>query len=767
MFTSRWRWNAGRSLALPRFSGGRRVPTPLQRMRAEDLLAAVFPDQVACQDNRAGPVEIPDHPLVRQTMQDCLHEAMDLEGLRQVLAGIEGGAIKTLALDTVAPSPASHEILNANPYAFLDDAPLEERRARAVSLRRTDPDLARGIGALDPQVVQQVREQAWPEVRDPDELHDALLQLTLIPLEELGPWGEHLPMLLQGGRAARVSWQTGAEAPAGGIPRETRAEAPRRGVVAAERIPRLLQALPQARIEPELEPPPLGPSEAKLLEQVRGMTALVQGWMECSGPTTSRALADRLGLAERDVHGGLLQLETEGQVLRGHFSGEASPQELEWCDRRLLARMHRMTIGKLRREIQSVPPADFIRYLLHWQWVQPGKQLSGSEGLLRIIRQLQGLELPAPAWEREVLPARLTDYRPSDLEALCLSGQVVWGRLSPRTALRPEEEEPQGQAGRSNGEDASEPPTPRRPRRLAPPTRSAPIGFALREDLPDLLEPWDSRAAVRGNLSGLAREVLGFLEREGASFQDDIQRGTGQLPAQVEEGLWELAASGLVTADGLADLRSLLLPARQRNRARRRWGRAGDSLRGPVGPRGRWALLGKNAGGAQIDSAAQEKAGQPADAKAGGYAPAAVDQRTRAETFACQLLLRYGVMVRELLARESQAPPWRELVRVYRSMEARGEIRGGRFVDGLVGEQYALPEAVDLLRRVRRLSGEPKRVVVSAADPLNLVGILTPGKRVSPLSALYILYENGVPTAAEELGALRRHEPALGAPVAG
>ena len=732
MFANRWRWNAGRSLALPRFSGGRRVPTPLQRMRAEDLLAAVFPAQVACQDNRAGPVEIPDHPLVRQTMQDCLHEAMDLEGLRQVLAGIERGSIKTLALDTVAPSPASHEILNANPYAFLDDAPLEERRARAVSLRRTDPDLARGIGALDPQVVQQVRALAWPEVRDPDELHDALLQLTLIPLEELGSWGEHLSALLQSGRAARVSWQAGAEAPqdgevsAGRTPRE--AEALRQGVVAAERVPRLLQALPQGRIEPELKPPLLGPSEAKLLEQVRGMTALVQGWMECSGPTTSGALADRLGLAERDVHVVLLQLETEGQVLRGHFGGEASALELEWCDRRLLARMHRMTIGKLRREIQSGSPADFIRYLLHWQWVQPGTQLSGSEGLLRIIRQLQGLELPAPAWEREVLPARLTDYRPSDLEALCLSGQVVWGRLSPRTAMRPDEEEP-------------------RPRRLAPPTRSAPIGFALREDLPNLLEPWESRVVVRGNLSGLAHEVLRFLEREGASFQDDIQRGTGQLPTQVEEGLWELAASGLVTADGLADLRALLLPARQRDQARRRWGRAGDSLRGLVGPRGRWALLGRKSASAEADQEA--------------------DRLARVAAFARQLLLRYGVMVRELLAREAQAPPWRELVRVYRSMEARGEIRGGRFVDGLVGEQYALPEAVDLLRRVRRLSGEPERLVVSAADPLNLVGILTPGRRVSPLSGLYILYENGVPTAADELGALRRHELALSAAAAG
>jgi ATP-dependent Lhr-like helicase len=384
-----------------------------------------------------------------------------------------------------------------------------------------------------------------------------------------------------------------------------------------------------------------------------------------------------------------------------------------------------MTIGKLRREIQSVPAADLIRYLLHWQWVQPGTQLSGPEGLLRVIRQLQGLELPAPAWERDVLPARLTDYRPSDLEALCLSGQVVWGRLSPRTAIRPDEEEP-------------------RPRRLAPPTRSAPIGFALREDLPNLLEPWESRVVVRGNLSGLAHEVLRFLEREGASFQDDIQRGTGQLPTQVEEGLWELAASGLVTADGLADLRSLLLPPRQRDQARRRWGRAGDSLRGPVGPRGRWALLGRNSASAEADQEA--------------------DRLARVAAFARQLLLRYGVVLRELLAREPQAPPWRELVRVYRTLEARGEIRGGRFVDGLIGEQYALPEAVDLLRRVRRMTGEVDRVMISAADPLNLVGILTPGKRVSPLSGLHILYERGVPVEVGERGQLMRHTGQVAVP---
>jgi ATP-dependent Lhr-like helicase len=782
MFANRWRWNASRSLALPRFSGGRRVPMPLQRMRAEDLLAAVFPDQVACQDNRAGPVQIPDHPLVQQTMHDCLHEAMDLEGLRRVLADIESGAIEVQAVDTVAPSPASHEILNANPYAFLDDAPLEERRARAVSLRRTDPDLARGIGALDSQVLQEVRAQAWPEVRDEDELHDALLQLTLVPEEELGAWREYLPGLLQAERAAWVSWEAAVGVSQAGTKSGGRdaggAGALRRGVVAAERIPRLLQVIPAARIEPALEVPPLGPSETQLLEQVRGATAMVQGWMECIGPAAAESLAERLGLTAADVQAALLQLEAEGQVLRGQFT--AAARELEWCDRRLLARMHRLTIGKLRREIQSVPAADLIRFLLHWQWVQPGAQLSGPEGLLRVIRQLQGLELPAPAWEREILPVRLSDYKPSDLEALCLAGQVVWGRLSGRetptdgqpgdSAATSQIAEPAGLAARQlleagemdpeAGEIHPESGGRRRPRRLAAPTRSAPIGFALREDLPTLLEPWEQRSGVRDNLSGPARQVLAYLESQGASFLEDIRRGTGQLPGQAQDALWELAASGLVTADGLADLRALLLPASQRDQIRRQRSRKGGALPLTVGPRGRWALLGRNAG----QSAPQEHGERQPAGSGAARSGALPDPHARVESFARQLLLRYGVVLRELLAREPQAPPWRELVRVYRTLEARGEIRGGRFVDGLIGEQYALPEAVDLLRRVRRTPDAVEQVAVSAADPLNLVGILTPGKRVSPLSGLYILYERGVPIAIDELGPLRRRAVPLGAP---
>ncbi|HEY4666095.1 MAG TPA: DEAD/DEAH box helicase [Anaerolineales bacterium] len=683
MFTNRWRWNATRALALLRFSGGRKVPMAIQRMRAEDLLAAVFPAQVMCQDNRAGPVEVPDHPLVNQTIRDCLHEAMDLEGLREILLAIERGEIATIALDTTAPSPISHEILNANPYAFLDDAPLEERRARAVALRRTDPDLARGIGALDPEAIDQVRAQAWPDVRDPDELHDALLNLVIMPLEEAAGWSELAERLVDSGRAIRATWSVGG--------------ADRAAWVAAERIVLLREVIPSIRFEPEIQIPDPNPRERGWIERGEVPRLIVQGWLECIGPTTAAGLARRLGLPLAEVEIGLAQLEGAGIVLRGQFTPHAAGDEPEWCDRRLLARIHRRTINKLRREIQTVSASDFIRFLLRWQHVFPGTQLQGQEGVLHAIRQLQGLELPAPAWEHDLLPARVEPYSPADLEGLCLAGIIAWGRLR----LNESEQEP----------------TLRRP------TRSAPLSFVVREELPYWIEPFPAGTELRSQLSPVAADVLNTLERVGASFQSDLQRATGHLGAQVEGALWELVANGLVTGDGLAGLRSLLRPADLRRRAAR-----ARSRRPGFGPLGRWAVLRRESAGTESEIA--------------GLA-------------ARQLLRRYGVVIRELLARETRIPTWRALLRVYREMEARGEIRGGRFVDGFVGEQFALPEAVDELRRVRRNSQPEPVVMVSAADPLNLIGILTPGSRVSPHSNQVILYERGVPVDVGELGAVR------------
>jgi ATP-dependent Lhr-like helicase len=696
MFGTRWRWNATRALALLRHTGGKKVPMPIQRMRAEDLLAAVFPAQVACGDNHAGPIEPPAHPLVDETLANCLHEAMDADGLRAVLNGIESGAIRTVAVETPAPSPMSHEILNANPYAYLDDAPLEERRARAVALRRTDPDLAAGIGALDPAAIDEVRGQAWPDVRDADELHDALLSLVVLPAEDAQAWWALVEQLRADGRVATLHWH------ADGRPREA--------LVPIERLAAARAALPGARVEYGTAAPNAA-LEGEPTDEERALVAVVRGWLECLGPVTAAALAARLGLATGAVTGALARLEAEGIVLQGRYTPGAAA--VEWCERRLLARIHRLTIGHLRREIDPVQPSDFLRYLFRWQHLAPGTQLHRRDGVAAVVTQLHGLELPAPAWEHTVLPGRVDAYDPGLLDELCLAGVVAWGRFSPR-----------GDASDEAAEDGAE----RGPRRRrAAPTRVAPLALALRDELTPLLAPHP--ACLPHGLSHAARAVAEHLGIEGASFIGDIARATGLLPTGAEDALWELVARGLVTGDGFAGLRALLAPA-EKPRPERRL----RALRGGRAPRralpiGRWALL-----------------------RAPRTPPSAEEL---AESAARRLLRRYGVVVRELLARETLVPPWRVLLGVYRRMEARGEIRGGRFVAGLVGEQFALPEAVEALRATRREDDHGQFVLVGAADPLNLVGILTPGPRVSPLSGQVVAFERGVPIEIGELGAVR------------
>jgi ATP-dependent Lhr-like helicase len=710
MFGTRWRWNATRALALLRMSGGRRVPMPLQRMRADDLLAAVFPAQVACQDNNPGPITPPEHPLVNETLDDCFTEAMDVAGLRTLIGGLERGEFRTVAVDTPVPSPMSHEILNANPYAFLDDAPLEERRARAVSLRRVDVDLAKGVGALDQAAIDEVRAQAWPDVRDADELHDTLLSLVLVPSKELGDWHQWLPELTATGRVFRVNWKSeiGNWKTEAGNWNENREE----GYGAAERVGIVRAALPAARIEPEIRAVPPREPEGSLTEE-DGVRRIVQGWMEVVGPTTVPALAGRVGMPPRRVEVAMLALEAGGVVLRGRFTPGTDAEVVEWCDRRLLARIHRLTIGRLRREIEPVPAADFSRFLFRWQNVHPGSQLHGREGIVQVIGMLQGLELPAPAWERNVLPARVARYNPADLEQLCLSGVVAWGRLG----LREEAPEEDGM----------------RQRRLAP-TRSAALGLVLREDLPHLLEPGTVGPEEMVGLSSTARAVLRHLQARGASFLMEIAKAVGALESQTEEALWELVARGLVTGDGIAGLRMLLAKGETKREPHRRF-RAirGGLARARHVPVGRWSLL-----------------RQPGDATRSREAGSATD-----EAFARQLLRRYGVIFRDLLARETRAPSWRTLLGIYWRLEARGEIRGGRFVQGFTGEQFALPEAVEALRAVRRKRDGQESIVVAAADPLNLVGILTPGGRVSPLSGQAILYVDGVPAKIGEPFTLR------------
>jgi ATP-dependent helicase Lhr and Lhr-like helicase len=691
MFANRWRWNVTRALAVLRQEGGRRVPIALQRMRSDDLMAAVFPEQVACGDNHAGPIIPPDHPLVHETIGNCLREAMDVDGLRAILEQIERGDIQTVAVETPAPSQMSHEILNANPYAFLDDAPLEERRARAVSLRRAVPELAGNLGKLDPAAVEEVRAQAWPDIRTPDELHDLLLTVGLLPAFEAGPWKAMADALVDAGRAAV------AERIVDGHPHAA--------YVAAERLPWLTALGCEVLFEPALSVPSGVPRE------VGGQTAaqaIVRGWMECLGPVTAAALSLRLGLPRKVVDQALVLLEASGGILRGRFTEEAAG-DTEWCDRRLLSRIHRLTLGRLRREIEPVSPATFMRFLFRWQHLHPGTQLHGRAGLLEVIQQLQGLELPATAWEDQVLPARVRSYDPMDLEQLCLSGHVAWGRLRPAR-----DDLDTGDAGR------------RRVRRTL--TRQAPLAFVLREALPAFVELLGGNETA-GDLSGTAADVYEVLRRRGASFLADIARTVRLLPAQVEGALWELVARGLVTGDGIAGLRYLL---RRESRHRGRRGGARDM------PLGRWSLWRTDLSDPLPPS------------------------EERLQVVARQLLRRYGVVFREALARETQAPPWRSLLTVYRRQEASGEIRGGRFVDGVIGEQYALPGAVEALRAIRRQDAGGETALVPAADPLNLAGILTPGPRVPVSSGHLIVYRDGLPVTSGPLGAVRSHlQPAV------
>ncbi|HXG32586.1 MAG TPA: DEAD/DEAH box helicase [Bryobacteraceae bacterium] len=661
MFTVRWRWNASRALAVLRFAGGRKVPPPVQRMRADDLLAAVFPDQAACAENLAGDIRIPDHPLVKETIRDCLEEAMDLSGLRELLTAIQRGDIRTVAVDTAEPSVFCHEILNANPYAFLDDAPLEERRARAVQLRRTLPDeLAAGAGALDREIIAQVAADVWPVVRDAEELHDALL--TLIVLPPSPEWSDFFEELRRQRRAAVL--RTAGHAL----------------WVAAERLELARRLWPEAEVTPLL---PAVPGEVPDAREDCAAVVL-RGWFESSGPLQASELAERLAMDSELVAQALARLEGAGLILRGRFTGRS--EQIEWCDRRILARIHRLTLGKLRREIEPVSAADYLRFLVRWQHVAPGTKLHRVAGLVEAIRQLQGFEIPAAAWEAHVLPARVAQYKPEFLDRLCLSGEVMWGRLSEHPVLE-----------RDNG-------AARRVR----PTRAAPVSLFLREEADVLVTGHTVRPEA---LSHPAREVLETLERRGACFFGEIQRATGRLASEVEDALWELVAAGLVTADGFENLRALLDPKRRRGEGRGRHAR-------PRHAGGRWALL-RAASGAR-----------------------------NTEALARQFLRRWGVVLRELLVRETLAPPWRELSAVYRRMEARGELRGGRFVDGFPGEQFALPEAVEALRAVRRAEKNGEVVTLSAADPLNLLGIVLPGPRVHTLSGELIRLRDGVPIAA-------------------
>jgi ATP-dependent Lhr-like helicase len=694
LFNVRWRWNATTALALPRFAGGRKVAPQLMRMKSDDMLASVFPDQAACLENIVGERELPSHPLVDQTLDDCLHEAMDSEGWLALLRRMEAGEVRLLARDLPAPSPLAMEILNARPYAFLDDAPLEERRTQAVLSRRwTDPASTDDLGALDPGAIDAVAQEAWPRVRNSDEMHEALVARACITHAEAlanEGWHDWLAQLAAGGRATFLH-RDGA------------------GFwVALERLACVQAAYPDAIATPALVIPErftgngdeAWTRDAALVEILRARLA---GF----GPLPVDAIAAALALPESTVTIALAQLEAEGYVMRGRFTPGASTEE--WCERHLLARIHRYTIRSLRREIEPVERQDFMRFLFEWQHLAEDTRLQGSDALAEVLTQLEGYEAAAGAWESELLVARIKDYSLLWLDDLCRAGRIVWTRVG-------------APASASGG-----------------PVRGTPLVLLPRRQL----GLWHALPAVSAEVevSSRATRVLAALRSHGAMFFDELAHDARLLGAELEDALGELVATGLVNADSYAGLRAMLVPANKRNTMDRRRRRGGGPT---LEEAGRWALVRRAEGVTIIEKGGE--AGSRTAAPAPGRRPRT--EPATLEHIAMTLLRRYGVMFWHLLEREAAwMPAWRELLPVYHRLEARGEVRGGRFVAGLSGEQFALPEAIPLLRAMRRRPPDGALVLVSGVDPLNLAGTLLPGDKVPALAGNRLLFRDGTPVA--------------------
>ncbi|HET7791834.1 MAG TPA: ATP-dependent DNA helicase, partial [Rhizobacter sp.] len=716
LFGVRWRWNATVALALPRFAGGRKVAPQLQRMKSEDLLAAVFPDQVACAENLAGPREVPEHPLVAQTLHDCLYEAMDAEGWLQLLRRMESGEVTVLARDLPGPSPLAAEALTARPYAYLDDAPIEERRAQAVQGRRyTDPESPDDLGQLDAEAIAGVREEAWPSPRHADEMHEALTALGVVTHEEAlrnEGWTSWLDELAQVGRATllspqplRLRYRSPAQALPGFDPRSGPCPEPVEGSaraegdspaglwVAAERLAPVSALYPEATLQPAIEAPA---EYAQVPNRDDALTELLRSRLSGLGPVTVAELARQLQLPDSEIELGLLHLQREGSVMQGRFT--PGTPHTEWCERHLLARIHRYTLKRLRREIEPVEPRDFVRFLFEWQHVSPGSRVSGPEALAGVLSQLEGYEAPAAMWEAELLPARVKDYSSAWLDDLCTAGRTLWTRLRPMAS-----------EGRSGSASLRTTPILLLPRRSAAQwSRLAP-------------PPGDDAA-----LGSRTQRVAAYLAEHGASFFDEIAQGAHLLRAELEDALSELVVRGRVNCDSYAGLRALLVPAAKRATAHSRHRRR-VALFG-VEDAGRWTLI------------------RGSNAAAGAEAEAL-------EHVARTLLRRYGVVSWRVLEREAAwLPPWRELVRVYRRLEARGEIRGGRFIAGQSGEQFALPDAIALMRQVRRQPADESLVCLAATDPANLLGTVLPGPKLARVAGSRVLYRAGLAVATSVAG---------------
>ncbi len=678
IFGTRFRWNATRALQLERQRNGERVPPPLQRARSDDLLASVFPAQVGCQDNHGGgDVELPDHPLVKEAMHDCLHEAMDVDGLKAVLQRLRDGSLATLAIDVPEPSLFAHQHLNSAPYTYLDDAPLEERRARTVALRHGQrPEDVAAFGALDADAIAQVVADAAPFARDPLEALDALVQLVV--MEEV----PHFDALVATHRAAFV--RVGERA----------------FCIARERLAAVKALYPDGVVSPAIE---ALPGESAIDNEAATLLC-VRGHMDIAGPILPSVLATRLALPESRVLTALAQLENQGTVLRGRFSPGVTGEE--FCDRRLLQRIHRLTVGRLRQEIAPLSGQDFMRFLLRWHHLDgatPHLQPRGRAGIRWAIERLEGWLAPAATWEHHLLKPRVQGYEDALLSELCLGGEVVWGRMTD-----PQKREPGPKRGAVvDAALASNTLAEEEVARRAP-TRISAMTFARRSELDWLLAA--SGAAEEPELPADVSEgvaaVWKTLRRRGASFASELATMTGASDAATEEALWDLLCRGLVSADDVGNLRLLCAPQKRREQKKRK-----------RTSQGRWSIL----------------------APAGTYASEALAERA-----ALLYLQRYGIVFRDVCVREPTAPRWRELLFCYRRMEARGEVRGGRFVSEVVGEQFALPEAVDAARAIRREPVSGRKVVISGVDPLNLTTVITSSVRVPRLLGEQVVFIDGV-----------------------
>ncbi|MFM0350364.1 DEAD/DEAH box helicase [Paraburkholderia sp. RL17-347-BIC-D] len=683
LFGVRWRWNATTALGLPRYTGGRKTAPQLQRMRSEDLLANVFPEQAACLENVVGERELPHHPLVDQTVDDCLHDAMDSERWLALLRRIEQGDVQLVARDLPAPSPLAAEILNAKPYAYLDDAPIEERRTQAVLNRRwTDPSSADDLGALDAEAIDSVRDEAWPQARNADEMHEALSGLACITETEARRnegWLAWLASLAESGRATRLQL---AGDSAVWLP--------------VERLTCFQSLFPDARLAPPVAAPK-GYTETwnaddALLDVLR---ARLTGF----GPLPVGAIAEALKLPAASVEQSLTRLEAEGYVMRGHFTPQAA--EEEWCERHLLARIHRYTVKRLRREIEPVERHDFMRFLFEWQHLTPDTRSEGRDALAAVLEQLEGYQAAAGAWEEDILPTRVKAYANTLLDELCRAGKIVWTRLTERA---------RGAAG---------------------PVRSTPIVLLPRAQVrvwSALLDP-----SKQPELSARAQSVYDMLVQHGAMFFDELLAEVRVLRMELESALGELVAAGLVNSDSFAGLRALLKPVAKRNAFSSNRRARSSALIGGMDDAGRWALVSRPSAVAASETVPERRRQFPPEVL---------------EHVALTLLRRYGVVFWRLLEREAEwLPPWRDLLRVFQRLEARGVIRGGRFVNGLAGEQFALPEAIPVLREVRRHANDGAFVCVAGTDPLNLAGTLLVGERVPAVTGNRILYRDGVVVA--------------------